>query len=327
MKVVKWVFLIIPTALVAVASLYILYAHIAWDDIPLAQLEARYGQGAETAEVDGLQIHYRLEGLTAADAPTIVLIHSHFFEMGIWDQSLPVYAKDYRVLRYDLAGHGLTGPDPSGIYSVERDVALLEGLLDQLGITGKVTLVGSSLGGNVAFTFAAGYPERVAKLVLMNSGGLKREKRQSGREMPGWADKVMPLVPPAAFHKFLRWMIVDDSLVTDELAERFVNMWRREGNRVAEIARLRQHEAGDVDAVLAKITAPTLVLWGEDNPQLPYAMANQFKDRLTAAARVSVKIYPGVGHQLPIERPEQSAEDTLAFLRETAQPLPTPNEP
>jgi len=300
-------------ALGALVLAYVAYASWAWRDIPVNKLEQRYGDAhLKTAEIDGVPLRYRLQG--PEQAPVLVLIHSHFFDMGIWDAWIPTLTHHYRVLRYDLSGHGLTGPDPTGDYRVQRDVDLLRSLLAKLQID-TYAVVGSSLGGNIAFTLAAQRPQNVTALVLINSGGLKRQSRGSGRGIPAWADRVFPLVPPLALERFLEWMIADDRVIDAVLKTRFVDMWRRDGNRAAELARLRQFESGNPDALLARITAPTLILWGEDNPQLPVALASEFQRRLSAAATVEVHTYAGAGHVLPLERPTASADATVQFLQ------------
>ncbi|HEY1075096.1 MAG TPA: alpha/beta hydrolase [Fontimonas sp.] len=322
LRVLRWILRGLQVLAVAVI-VYVGYASFAYRDIPAATLDARYG-GTElrSADVENAVIRYRLEGSRDPQAPMLVLIHSHFLDMGMWDAWVPLFAPHYRVLRYDLTGHGLTGPDPRGNYQVTRDVALLAGLLKKLQVD-RVSLVGSSLGGNIAFTYAAIHPQQVQALVLINSGGLKRKDkpgRGSGRGIPAWADQVLPLVPPLALHRFLDWMVVDDRVITDEFRKRFVDLWRREGNRQAEIERLRQFETGDPDSLLASIVAPTLILWGEQNPQLPVALASEFEQKLTAARSVRRKIYPGAGHLLPVERPTESAADTLDFLQSLDRP-------
>lgn len=305
----KWLLYLLLVLLIALAG-YVAYAHWAWRDIPASVLQEKYGADTHTAVIDGVLIRYQLAG----SGPALVLIHSHYMDMSMWDAWLPLLTPHFTVLRYDLTGHGLTGPDTKGEYTVQRDVALLDGLLKQLQIK-DVALVGSSLGGNIAFTFAAQQRERVRALVLVNSGGLKRDGSRSGRKIPVWADYVLPLVPPWALHKFLNWMIADDTLVTEAMQTRFVDDWRRAGNRSAELARLRQFETGEPDRLLAAITAPTLILWGESNPQLPVALATQFEKKLTSARRVQHKTYPGAGHLLPLERPTETAADVLAFLQ------------
>lgn len=303
--------------LAVVVILYVLYASWAWRDIPAAKLDEKYGgSDLRTAQVEGASIRYRIEGLPDAQAPVLVLIHSHFLDMGMWDRWAPVFASQFRIIRYDLTGHGLTGPDPRADYRVEHDVAILAGLMKQLQVQ-RFSLVGSSLGGNIAFTYAALHPQKVEALVLVNSGGLRRTdrpERSSGRGIPGWADALLPLVPPLALHGFLDWMAADDREIDSRLKQRFVDLWRREGNRAAEIERLRQFETGNPDVLLAQITAPTLVLWGEQNPQLPVALAGEFAAKLTASSHVERKTYPGAGHLLPVERAAESAGDTLDFL-------------
>lgn len=315
MKALKLFFkgLLYLLALLLVALLgYALYAHIAWRDIPVATLEARYGgEQLRTEIVDGVPIRYRLDGAMDSGQALVVLIHNHFMDQGIWDQWRQTLAPHFTVLSYDLSGHGLTGPDPSGRYTVARDVELLGDLLRQLDAQ-PAALVGSSLGGNIAFTYAAQH--NLQALVLINSGGLKRPGSNAEREMPGWADWIFPLIPPVALEKFLGWMIADDAALTVDLQQRFVDMWRRAGNRPAELARLRQYDSGNPDPLLAQISAPTLILWGAANPQLPVALANEFQAKLSTARSVQVIRYPGAGHVLPVERPVASARDSLSFL-------------
>jgi len=311
------------TVLILGLVAYVAYASWAWRDLPIGTLESWYGDAdLQTTAVDGVNIRYRLHPAPTSKAPVLVLIHSHFFEMGMWDLWVQALQPEFTLLRYDLSGHGLTGPDPSGVYTVARDVQLLRGLLAQLQLE-NVILVGSSLGGNIAFHYAAKYPQTVAGLALLNSGGTKRpDSRQRGK-IPGWADILFPLVPTWALHRFVHWMVAHDDVLDAHTLERFVHMWRREGNRSAELERLRQFTTGDATAMLAAITAPTLVLWGEANPQLPPELADRFVRSLTAATQLSLHRYPGVGHVIPLEAPLRSAQDIAAFVRS----LPQATEP
>ena len=299
--------------LLASAS-YVTYAHWAWADIPVADLEARYGaENLRIATADGVNLRYQLDGQALGTAPVVVLIHNHFMDMGMWADWLPILSPHFSILRYDLSGHGLTGPDASGIYTVKRDVYLLEGLFRHLNLQ-QAHVVGSSLGGNIAFSFTSKHPDLVSKLVLINSGGLKRQSSRSGREIPAWADYLFPLIPPAALKSFFNWMVAYPNRLSEEQKTRFVDMFRRAGNRPAELARLRQFETGAPDPILARIKQPTLVLWGEENPQLPVGLSQQFVEKLTSAQPIQRKTYTGAGHVLPLELPEASASDTLAFL-------------
>jgi len=285
----------------------------AYRDLPVETVQQRYYPDAvSVVNIDGVSLRYMEQG----QGPALLLLHSHYFSMTMWDDWVTPLSRYFRVIRFDMTSHGLTGADPSGDYSMARSQQLLDGLLAHLQVD-RVSLVGSSLGGNMAFTFAANNPHRVERLILINSGGLKHSGNRSGR-VPGWVDAVLYLLPRFAFEYFLKWMMVDDTLVSEALIEEFHNSWRREGNRSAEMQRIRGFVRGDTAGDLAKIKAPVLLLWGRKNPQLPHALAGEFQQALTQSPQVQVNVYEGVGHVIPLEIPAQGVRDALLFLRADA---------
>ncbi|MEX0828003.1 MAG: alpha/beta hydrolase [Haliea sp.] len=298
--------------LLAIILVYCIYVTFAYKDLPASELQARYPSPAlQTVSIDGAEVFYQDEG--DKTLPVIVLVHSHYFSMRIWDGWVDALKQHFRVIRFDMTSHGLTGPDPTNDYTMARDQQLLAGLLNHLQVE-QLSLVGSSLGGNMAFTYAANHPGKVTHLVLINSGGLKRKDARGG-EVPVWVDTMAYLLPRLAYRRFLQWMISDDSKVTSELVAEFHDMFRREGNRSAELNRIRQFALGDAVSTLPKITAATLVMWGKENPQLPYELAQSFADTLSGAATVEVQIYDHVGHVLPLEIPGEAASAVIEFIR------------
>jgi pimeloyl-ACP methyl ester carboxylesterase len=309
----KWlkrfgIFLLVLLGLLVLVALLL---RVLYRDLSVAEIEQRYYPDAvpAIAEINGIGLRYQVQG----SGPPVLLLHSHFFNMRMWDAWVEELSGEFTLIRFDLPGHGLTGPDPSADYGMERSVELVAGFLDQLEID-SAYLVGSSLGGNFAFNFAAQHPERVKKLVLINSGGMKREGSRAGSEVPGWADTAFYLLPRFAFRAFLEWVIIDDAQVDDALVAEFHDMFRREGNRPAEMERLRDFQVEDPDPVLAGITAPTLIIWGENNPQLPAELADGFRTRLVSAPQVQVILLEGIGHVVPLEAPQESAQITAEFL-------------
>lgn len=302
--------------LFVVALLLCYSALVAWmyRDIPADELQRQYYPSlVSTVDVDGVSLRYTEQG----QGPVLLLLHSHYFSMTMWDDWVEPLAEHFRVVRFDMTSHGLTGADPSGDYTMARSQQLIEGLLSSLQID-RLSIIGSSLGGNMAFTFSARHPERVENLVLINSGGLKHSGNRSGT-VPGWADVVLYLLPRYAFEYFLKWMIADDGLVDAELVEAFHNSWRREGNRPAEMNRIRDFVRGDTEGDLGKIAAPVLLMWGRENPQLPYSLVYEFKNFLSKSSRVQVNTYEKVGHVLPLEIPDQGVRDVLRFLQSNTQ--------
>lgn len=304
---------IILAAFVAVLLLGLLFLWWSSRDISPAELERLYGgDGLQYVNIDGVRLAYRTQG----QGPPLVLIHSHFYTMRLWQPWVDALSEDFTVIRYDLTSHGLTGPDPSGDYSRARGALLLNGLLDHLDIR-RASVAGSSTGGGLAWYYAAHFPQRVDKLILVNAAGLPGvTNKYMEMELPGWFGYVLYLLPERIFKAFLQAPVVDKSLITDDKVREFHLMYRRQGNRMAEFERMLAWERGDISADLAAITAPTLIMWGEDNPQLPASHAPLFAEKLINAPRVEQHVYPGIGHVIPLELPQKSALDASAFLKE-----------
>ncbi len=91
-------------------------------------------------------------------------------------------------------------------------------------------------------------------------------------------------------------------------------MWLREGQRRAQLTRLRQYRAGDIEGVIRGIKAPTLLLWGEANPQAPIEQAYELLELLENAESVRFISYPGVGHMAVQEAGDLIGRDVRAYL-------------
>ena len=167
--------LVLASLLALVVALWV------YRDIPAEQLEAKYTSPASRfISIDGVRIHYRDEG----SGPVLVLIHANFGNLISWDPWVEALRGRYRVIRFDMPGHGLTGPDPSGDYSLERTVDITGRFVDALELE-RFSLGGTSLGGTVSIHYAAAHPERVEKLILLSPGALEgRDMQRAGRGLP-----------------------------------------------------------------------------------------------------------------------------------------------
>lgn len=280
-------------------------------DIPVETLELRYGgDNLQQLNIDGVQLRYKVEGT----GPPLVLIHSHFYNMRQWQPWVDKLSEKFTLIRYDLTSHGLTGPDPSEDYSRQRGTDLLDALLQHLEVD-RTAIAGSSTGGALAWYYAARFPDKVSHLVLINAPGMPRvTNKYMETPLPDWFGYVLYLLPESLFRPFLQAPVVDNTLITAELLEEFHRMYRRQGNRMAEFHRLRAWERGDITTTLERITAPVLILWGEENPQLPVEHAEQYAQALKNADRIKIHIYPEIGHVIPLEAPARSAADTAVFI-------------
>lgn len=315
-KCAKWLFKGLACLLLAftvLALLYALWVNTVYRDLTARELTDRhYSEPVQELNIDGVNLRYQEQGT----GPALLLLHSNYLSMTMWNDWMEPLSKDFRVIRFDMTSHGLTGPDPSGDYSMDRSIQIIEALLAHLNVE-KLSMVGSSLGGNMAFTYAAKHPDQIEHVVLINSGGLRRENARSG-EIPDWINIVFYLFPELAYRRFLEWLIVDQQLVTEQLVDEFHGMMRREGNRVAILDRLRSFDIGEPELTLAKVKAPVMIMWGEENPHLKKELTAGFKEQLTNAVMVDVRIYPDIGHILPIEMPEQGVAEVKGFIASTA---------
>ena len=280
-------------------------------DVPAEVLEAKYANGASRfLNVDGVRIHYRDEG----SGPPLVLIHANFASLLSWDDAVESLKKTHRVLRFDMTGHGLTGPDPSGDYSLERTVELTSRFVDALQLQ-HFSIGGTSLGGTVALHYTAAHPERVERLILLSPGSLEgRSMQRAGRTVPKSAD-ILKYIAPRALAKFmLTSRFGDPSKVNDKLIDQWYDMWMREGQRAAILARLRSYSSADIVKTTAAIRVPTLILWGEKNPQAPVEQAEELRQMLMNAPEVTVITYPGIGHMAAEEAGPAIAKDIQTWL-------------
>jgi pimeloyl-ACP methyl ester carboxylesterase len=283
-------------------------------DISPSYLETKYGHAqSRWLNIDGARIHYVDEGPRAA--PVVLLIHAHWASLIMWDGWADQLKDKYRVIRFDMTGHGLSGPDTTRDYTLGRGVKLLETFVSQLNLN-TFDLIGTSLGGTHALRYAASNPNKVNRLVLLNPGALNEGVRgQDGPpSLPWWID-VLSVITPRAFFEFMLSSgygsaeQVDESIVT-----RWHEMQLREGQREAEIERTRQYVSGDIERVIRSITTQTLIIWGEDNPIVPVEQAYEFVDLLESAENADLIIYPGLGHMTALEAPDKTGSDIRAYL-------------
>lgn len=304
-------------ALVAVVAL--VYALLTQRDRPAAELEARYATApSKFIVVDGVRFHYRDEG----SGPVVVLLHANFSNLLDWEPWVEALKDRYRVVRFDMTSHGLTGPDPSGDYTLDRTLKLTEGLFDALGLQ-KMTLAGISLGGTVAIHYTAKHPERVERLVLLNPGSLEAKQGMRSRGLPKVAYVLEYVLPRALPRSMLASGFGDPTKLPESLVDRWYDFWLLEGQRKAQLDRLAQYKAGDIDGLIRSLRVPVLLMWGKDNKTAEFHQSAIFLELLKGAPAVKFIAYPGLGHMALEEDGARLARDVRAWL-DAQQPPPDP---
>jgi pimeloyl-ACP methyl ester carboxylesterase len=281
-----------------------------------AVLEAQYaGPSSEFVDVLGLRMHVRDSAPGApAGTPTLLLLHGFGSSLHTWEPWAQALAGRWRVIRIDLPGAGLTGADPTGDYSDERGLQVLAALLDQRGVA-RATLVGHSMGGRLAWRFAAAYPQRVDKLVLIAPDGFASPGFEYGKppEVGLTVHLMKYLLPKAVLRMSLEPAYADPAAITDGLVTRYHDMMLAPQVRPALIARMEQLVLQDPVPMLRQVSAPTLLLWGDKDAMIPVANA---QDYLRAMPHARLVVLPGVGHLPHEEAAAASMPAVSAFLAE-----------
>lgn len=318
MRVLRYLF---GGLLILILAVAIAFGVATWiyRDIPAGELEARYaGPASRFMNVDGVRIHYRDEG----EGPAVVLLHANFANLIGWDPWVETLKDGYRVVRMDFTSHGLTGLDPTGDYTTARTLELTEKFIDGLGLE-TFSIAGTSIGGTIAIRYAHAHPERIDKLILLSPGSLEGQERTGeGRGLPE-AAYVLTYVLPRALPEFmLRQGFGDETKLTDELIDRWYDMWMREGQRKAQLDRLSQYESGDILQIIRELTPPTLLLWGEANSQAKFEQSEEFIEMLENTESLYFISYPGVGHMAVQEAGLETGHDVRAYLDGTLAMTP-----
>ncbi len=225
-----------------------------------------------------------------------------------WWLNLPELAKVGRCIAIDSIGYGQTVVAEGTEYGIKEWVRHAVRVLDALGIE-KTWIVGNSLGGWLAFQFALDFPERLAGIVSMGTGGAKLTGALAGHSKPD--------LSPAGIRKTLELFVVDKSLVTDELVElRYQSALNdTASDRLKEVVAARdrdRHELPlDFDR-LAKLDIPVLLIHGVQDVVIP---VSRTWDLLNVIPNADAHIFSQCGHWSQVERAEEFNQVITDYLR------------
>ena len=269
--------------------------------------------------LDGINLHYVDEGA----GPVIFLIHGSLGSLNDWDQWAEELKKYYRVVRFDLPGFGLTGEVSSGNYSVERMLTLVDSLADHLQIE-RFVIAGISYGGLVAFRYAATRVNRTAGLILINSAGIQFGGSRATDNKP-LAPKYNiftdPVVKQENVRDFYQKYVNNQDRITSELLARKTRYLNIKNRAKEATITTKQYERGSPENVLKRVTAPSLILWGEANNALQTKTAKLFQTNLLNAVSTELITYQGAGHMINLDIPEKSVADAKQFLDQLVRPV------
>ena len=304
-----------------------LWAHT--PDMPADLLTQRYADPQSFfLDVGGVRTHVRDTGLDPGnpDAIPLILIHGSLESLHVWDGWAKALAPRARVIAVDLPGHGLTGTWERDEYTIDAYADFIEVLADTLHLD-RFALGGHSMGGAVAWSFAATRPERVSQLILVDSSGypgtgaVPLSIRLA--RLPVLGGIGIYFKPDALARRTLLDVYADPAFVTPERVKRYAELQRFPGNRQATLERLRTQEALD-PTTLKRLDVPTLIIWGAQDKWVPPADGFRFQGDIKGS---KLSIFEKAGHNPMEEEPAATAAAVNAFLPAKLAPRPEPALP
>ena len=268
------------------------------------------------ADVDGVRVHYQEVG--DVNAPAMVLIHGFASSTLVWSKVFLALANcGYRVIALDMLGYGYSAKPRNGEYTIDGQAKLLMRLLDALGIP-RAIVVGSSYGGAVAATCALDYPERVEKLVLVGAVNNNRPLEFALMRLfgsPVFGDVVSPLLIGSRrlLRRRMKGVYDRHSWVLDErrVDARHLPL-RAASTHRAIIRTVRGWDAERISRDAHLISQPTLLLWGENDQEIPISDAERLHAEIPGSRLI---VFLNCGHLPHEEYPEAFTKVVTDFCK------------
>jgi pimeloyl-ACP methyl ester carboxylesterase len=302
--------MITSLAVIALARLGLL--NPSYDELKQSYTDSR----SRFISVKNVPIHIVEEG----QGPAIILLHGYLASLKQWDGWAAELRKDYRVIRFDIPPFGLSGPDPTNIYSVDRAYILFSALAEKLEYK-EFAIAGTSNGSILALRYAADHPERVSKLLLSTVPAYNPTDRRKPdwqfRGLNWFSDTFLKVWRPKVYWRmFLENLFGDPELITEHIVTEYADL----NNRVGAIAYAKQFVISnaksdfDVAETAGRVSVPTLIQWAGRSPVLSMAGLKNVAGMFTNTSLEIIR-YPELGHKLMIESPHETVVDAMIFLK------------
>ena len=273
-------------------------------------------------KVNSIRTRYLAEG----EGSPVILIHGWGGSASGWLPSFGAIATQHRVCAMDLLNHGLTGQLESRSLETVDLAKFVNDLMAELRIK-RAHIVGHSMGGAIALQLAVNFPERIVKLVLVDSIGLGKEVDKSARvaSLPLVGECWASLAYTNSIAKYgreLRASAQNPASITDELIEHLYRVERtpEHARMVLRVFRLwfdwtgqKKSAYAPIVRMLPSIANPTLIIWGRQDATVPVSHGEFAAESMPNA---HLQVIDNCAHVPMFEQPEVFNRLVLEFLKE-----------
>jgi len=287
--------------LIAFAVIVVALIAVVWFR-PIAVFNALRAMQLATAGVKSRYVPVgmnRIHYLTGGEGPPLVIIHGVASKASDHGDLMPALMRDHRVYALDLLGYGKSDKPRDASYSIRMHADTVEAFLDALQIK-QADVMGISMGGWIALDLASRHPERVRRLVLVSSAGLKFDTKLDAKSFaPENIDQLREIIALQTYRP------VPDFILRDLLRVSKDNGW---------VIRSTMRDAPNevLDGKLAAVTMPALLVWGTSDRIVPLPVGERLQHELANAQMFTIK---GCGHLAIIECKEDALPPIVKFLR------------
>jgi pimeloyl-ACP methyl ester carboxylesterase len=261
--------------------------------------------------INGHKIAFREEG----EGSPVLLIHGIPTNSLMWRDLIPRLAKTRRVIAPDLLNYGQSDKPKSADVSINAQSHILVKVMDALGVP-RADIVAHDIGGGIAQLMAVNHPEKIRKLVLMDSvcfdswpipefEPLQKPEAESEMSLNGFVSMMREFMPNGVYNK---------GVMTDELIELYLAPWSSEEGKRAFFRNLRRLNNEYTQAIaddLKHLPQQSLVIWGDNDAFQKPEYANRLVEAIPNAELVWIK---EAGHWLIDEKPDEIGERINQFL-------------
>lgn len=256
------------------------------------------------ASINGIRLHYRIDGADRTDAPWLVLANALGADVTMWAPQIAAFSARFRLLRFDTRGLGCSDAPP-GPYTIEQLTQDVIGLLDACSIE-RAHFCGLSMGGLIGIALGARHGERVERLVLAHTAArigtpdVWRARAQQAR-----VQGARSLADATLERWFSRAFAAREPLVLAAIRDAFA---QTDGEGYA--SNCEAVGTADLTGEVGRIHAPTLVMTGRSDPSVAPDLSRALADGIAGAHFVELDAQ----HLSNIERPDEFTQTVLGFL-------------
>ncbi|MBM4760704.1 alpha/beta hydrolase [Bacillus sp. B15-48] len=267
---------------------------------------------SESKQINGIDVYYEYFKHPSSEK-TVVLLHGFLSSLFSFRHLVPLLKQNYSVFSVDLPPFGKSGHSRNYHYSYKNIALTVVSLLDVLGIK-NYSIIGHSMGGQIALNVLYHHPHRAKKTVLLSSSGyLSRAKQLHifASYLPFFHLLVKNYLARSGIEKNLRNVVYNHSLIDNEMREGYLSPFL-DNSIFKGLTGMLRHREGDLTSVqLQKVQTPCLLLWGRHDRVVPLNTGRKLVEDLPNSQLI---VLEDTGHLLPEERPEDVCQHINHFL-------------